>query len=588
MGTVWNLNDLYKGINDPQIKRDKKLAIKLVGGLVKKYKGKINSPKLTPKLLLTAIQDIERLDEKLYIYLNFAQYLHSQDTVSPKIGAFYQESQEFATEVSTKLLWFMLEIQGLPEKQTRKLINSPILKTYKTYLKHLRVFSPFRKSLAEEEIITQLSQTGRDAFVRLYDEKSASEEFAIGGKKYLHAELLSVLKDHSSAKMREKAAIALTETYKKSAKFYTFTLNTLLLDKKTIDTIRGYKYPEEATFLSYNVDPKIVSSLIKTVENNYELSERYYKMKTELLGRKLYEWDRYSSIYHNKKEKLISWNEARKIILESFSKFDEEFAEIADKFFENGWIDAEVSKTKRPGAYCSYCVPSVHPYVFMTYTGTIDDVMTLAHELGHGIHAYLSRNNTLVNFWPSTATAEIASVFCESIVFDYLYERAESKSEKINLLANKIQGAFATIFRQAIFYIFETKIHAHRKEKGELSTDDFNTYFQTEAQKMFGKGLTLTELHKYWWMPILHFYHYNFYVFTYSFGEALTLALYQKYKSDGKEFVKNYKKALKAGGSLTPKEITTMMGVDISDPTFWQKGIDLLKNYVAEFGDLIQ
>lgn len=588
MGSVWNLKDLYKGINDPQIEKDKRLVTKLVREVIKKYKGRLNSSKVTSKLLSQAIKDVEKLEEKLYIYLNFAQYLHSQDTVSPKIGAFYQEAQEFATEVSTKLLWLTLEIQALPEKEARKLINSPTLRIYNTYLTHLRVFSPFRKSLAEEEIITKLTQTGREAFVRLYDEKFASEEFSINNKKYTYPEISSILKDDPRVKLREKAARALTDVYKANAKFYSFTLNTLLLEKKTLDLIRGYKYPQQATFLSYNVEPKIANSLIGTVKKNYSLSEKYYKAKSKLLGRKLHEWDRYSSIYHDKKEKLISWGEARKIIFESFSKFDKEFAQIADKFFKNGWIDSEVSQTKRSGAYCSYCVPSKHPYILMSYVGTVDDVMTLAHELGHGIHAYMSRNNALVNFWPSTATAEIASVFCEAIVFDYLYEHARTKNEKINLLANKIQGAFATIFRQTIFYIFETKVHTHRRERGELSIDDLNNYFQTETQKMFGKGLNLTELHKYWWMPILHFYHYNFYVFTYAFGEALTLALYQNYKKEGQKFVDNYKKALRAGGSLTPKEITSQMGIDISDPAFWQKGINLLKNYVDEFEDLIQ
>lgn len=584
-GVKWDLSSLYSGINDPKLEADKKKISALSDVFVKKYKGKIGKKSVTPALLLKAIKDVEILDEKLYIYLNYASYLHSQDTKSPKIGAFYQEANEFSTEIASRLLWFSLAIQQLDKNIADTLLKSPSLKQYSHYFKHLRDFSKFRKSLPEEEIMTKLSLSGEDAFIRFYDEVSSSEKYKIGKREIGYAEAISILKDDPSTKKREDAAKAMTAAYKANDRFYTYVINTLLLGKKTRDEIRGYKYPQQGTFLRYEVDPDIVKSLVKTVEGSYPLSERYYKIKSKLLNRKLFEWDRYSSIYHEKNH-TVSWNEAKEIVLTSFSKFDTEFSDVAKMFFENGWIDAEISPSKKGGAFCSYCVPSKHPFILLSFTGSVDDVMTLAHELGHGIHAYLSRINSLQNFFPSTATAEIASVFGESLVFDYLYENAKSGREKMNLLSNKIQGSFATIFRQTSFYNFESQIHEHRRKHGELSTNQINNYFQAELQKMFGKGLTLTPGHAYWWMPVLHFYHYNFYVFTYAFGEALTLSLYQKYRDEGDKFVKEYKNALRAGGSQSPKDITSMMGVDIGKRNFWKKSIELLEEYVDEFQNL--
>lgn len=585
---VWNLSGLYSGVHDPKIDRDKSEVLKLTNAFGKKYKGKINSDKLTAKALLSAINEIEVLEEKLHVYLNFASYLHSQDTKSPKIGAFYQEAMEFGTKIQTRLLWFSLEIQSIPDTQAKKLLAQITLKPYKHYLKHLRAFSPFKKTLAEEEIIANLSQVGGEAFVRFYDEKSSSEKFTYKGRVLGLAQISSIMKDDPSVQNRIDASKAYTRKFKENQKFYAYVLNTLLLEKKIIDEMRGYKYPQESTFLGYEVAPKMVQELKSTVTNSYSLCERFYHAKSKAVGRKLFEWDRYSRIYSDEDEINVSWDEAKDIVLTSFEKFDHQFADIAKMFFDKGWIDAKVSTKKRAGAFCSLGTPSKNPFILMSFTGKPDDAMTLAHELGHGIHAYLSRNNSLYNFFPSTATAEIASIFAESLVFDHLYKNALHKKQKINLLGNKIQGSMATIFRQIAFYDFESKIHEHRRQKGELSVEDFNNYFQSTLSPMFGKGLTLTDQHKYWWMPVLHFYHYNFYVFTYAFGEALTLSLYQKYKLEGGDFIEKYKKSLSKGGSLSPQGIALQMSVDISKGDSWQQGIDILSSYISEFEDLVK
>lgn len=585
---VWNLSGVYSGIHDPKIAKDKSKIQKLAAKFIKTYKGKIDSKSLSADTLLLAIKELETLEDAVLVYTNFASYLHSQDTQSAEIGAFYQEAMEFGTKIQTMLLWFSLEIQSIPEPEARKLLTNTALKPYRHYLKHLRVFSPFKKTLAEEEIIANLSQTGGDAFVRFYDEKSSSEKFTYKGRALGLAQISSIMKDDPSVQNRIDASEAYTRKFKDNQKFYAYVLNTLLLDKKIIDELRGYKYPQESTFLGYEVAPRMVQELKSTVTSNYSLCERYYLAKSKAVGRKLFEWDRYSRIFSDEDEINVSWEEAKDIVLTSFENFDHEFADVAKMFFDKGWIDAKVSTKKRAGAFCSLGTPSKNPFILMSYTGKPDDAMTLAHELGHGIHAHLSRNNSLHNFFPSTATAEIASIFAESLVFDHLYKNAVHKKQKINLLGNKIQGSMATIFRQIAFYDFESKIHEHRRQTGELSVDDFNNYFQSTLSPMFGKGLTLTDQHKYWWMPVLHFYHYNFYVFTYAFGEALTLSLYQKYKLEGGDFIEQYKKSLSNGGSLSPQNIALQMGVDISKGDSWQQGIDILSSYVSEFEDLVK
>ncbi|KKQ75945.1 MAG: PepF/M3 family oligoendopeptidase [Candidatus Woesebacteria bacterium GW2011_GWB1_38_5b] len=582
----WDLRDFYKNTNDSQIQKDQKLIKKLASDFIKKYKGKINSPKLTPDLLLSSLKDIERLDETLYILQNYAYYLHAQDSKDSKIGQFYQQIEEFGNKSTSELLWFLLEWQKLDNKHAQKLLKGPLLSTYKHFLSHARAFTPFRVSEAEEIILTKKSMAGSQAFIRLYDETSSQERFALGKQRLTMSQLSPILKSHPSRSTRKQASEVLTQVLKKHSHFYTFTLNNLLLDKKINDEIRGYDYPQQATFLSYEMEPKVVETMTKVIEQRYDISERFYKTKAKLLKQKLFEWDRYSVLYPNDKIEY-SWEEAKEMILKSFKQFSPVFYETALKFFDNGWIDALITPNKRGGGFCSYSVPAKHPMILVNFAGTHDDVSTLAHELGHGIHAYLSRGNTLNNYYPSTATAEIASIFCENILFDQVYSQITDKKVKLNMLANKIQGGLATIFRQNAFYLFENDIHNHRRQKGELATSDINNYWQHRLQPMFGKSLTLTQNHEYWWMYVLHFYHYNFYVFTYAFGEALTNSLYEMYRENPKTFVPKYLDALTKGGSQNPKEILSSFDVDLNSSDFWNKSLNLLEEYVEDFEKLV-
>jgi oligoendopeptidase F len=582
----WDLTDLYSGLDDPQLKKDKKEIKKLVREFNKQYKGKINSDDLTANFLYQCLEDYVQILEKIILYNSYFRYLFYKNTQSEKISKLRQQADELYTWVEEQTLWLELEWLKLDDKKAREILDHKKIKEYQHYLTHSRIFKPYRLSEKEEQILTKKSQTSNHAFVQLYDliDNGIEFELTIDGKtkKLNSSELSPYLTSHPDREIRQKAAGALTKGIKKHKKLFSFILNKLLLDKKINDKLRGHKYPEQSTFLSYEVSKKTVDNLTKTIKNNYSIPERFYQTKKKILNYKeLYEWDRYSSLYGIDKE--YSWKKAKDIILNSFDQFSPQFSQTAKKFFNNHWIDAKITKGKRSGAFCSYGTPSSHPYILVNYTGKIKDVLTLAHELGHGIHHYLSRDQKMLEYWSSTAVAEIASVFAESLVFENLYHQINDKKIKMDLLADHIQSAFATIFRQNAFYLYENDIHHHYRKKGELSIEEFSNYYQQRLQATFGNGLKLTDQHQFWWMPILHFYHFNFYVFTYAMGNLITYGLINQYKKDSSDFVGQYINALKLGGSKKPKNIIATMGLDIEQKDFWQQGLDYLDQLVVKF-----
>ncbi|HWA51915.1 MAG TPA: M3 family oligoendopeptidase [Patescibacteria group bacterium] len=587
----WNLSDFYNSVSDPKIEKDKKEILFLTENFNKIYKNKINSPKITSTLFLKSLLDYQNIIEKTAIIEIYASLIFSTDSISNISKNLYQSSSEFGTQINANILWYQLEIINLDDKLFKKLLNDKKIKNFTHFLTTLRIMKPFTLSENEEKIMTQKSQTSSQAFVRLYDQTQSTEKFELKikdkNKTLTISEIQSIMSNNPDRKLRENATISYSKTFSKNSNLYSFILNTLILDKKISDEIRGFKYPQEATFISYEVNQKIVENMSKAILERQKLVEKYYLLKKKLLKlSQLYEWDRYSNIY-NIDEKTYSWDEAKEIILSSFKNFDEEFYQIAKMFFEKNWIDAEVKNGKRGGAFCMYATPSKHPLVFVNFTGKLNDITTLAHELGHAIHAYLSKNNNYLEFNPSTATAEIASTFAESLVFEKIFNDLKEQKLKVNLLAAKIQNGFATVFRQNDFYIFENELHKLRREKGELTIDEIGNLYQKTLQKSFGKGLTLSDYHENLWMPILHFYHYNFYVFTYCFGDLLALSLFNLYKIGKKDFVKNYKKALSQGGSQDPKNILKIIGLNIEDKDFWKNGLNLIEKEVNDLIKLI-
>lgn len=559
----WNLKDLYKSINDPKIQNDKKQ----IESKVKTLKNNFKKNSLNSNLKL-----YEEISRRLSILGNYAYLYHSTDTKNEDVSKFYQTTNEYINDIESKLLWFKVYLTKSKDE----------VKNYEYFLKTTRALKPYILDENKEVILTKKNQTGSESFIRFYDQIDSDKNF--DGKTY--SELSTIFSSDPNRNKRKQAGLKIQKNLQDNSQLYKFILNTLLLDKKVDDEIRGFKYPQQATFIDYDVNNRIISAMSSVITRNEEVSERYYLAKSKLLKTKLFEWDRYSDIYPNLKN-TISWDDSKNIVLNAFNSFSPIFAKEATRFFDNNWIDAKLKVGKSSGAYCSYVSNTLHPYIFMNFTNERRDVETLAHELGHGLHAVLAKDNNYLDFRPSTATAEIASTFAESLVFDELYKQVKTKKDRINLLGGKLQGSFATIFRQNAFYLFESELHRLRREKGELSLDEICNLYQKHLQPMFGKGLTLTDNHKYMWMVISHFYHYNFYVFTYSFGELLATSLYAIYKRDGQKFVDKYVKALSLGGSKSPAEITKSMGIDITKEDFWQSGLDLINDQVKEFEKLV-
>ncbi len=584
---TWDLSDLYSGISDPKLQKDKKQIENLVAKFNKKHKDDKNIN------VLAALTDFSEIINKISIISGYTYLKFSENTQDNKASSLLQDIQEFDSHVSSSMAWFLILVAKLKDSEFQKLQKSPNFADFAHFLETRRQLADFMLTESEENILIKKSVTADEAFVKLYDQLDSGQEYelTIKGKKQKmsYSQIGQIMKNYPDRKVREMAVKAVTQglSNKQTAMVYTYILNTLLLDKKIEDEIRGYKFTQQATFLNYETPAKVVEAMTKAITSSWSISERYYKAKSKLLGHKLYEWDRYSDVYSLKNQTEINWQETKDIVLSSFSEFSPKFGNIAKMFFDNNWIDAQLRTGKKGGAYCSYISPKKHPYVFMNFNNSLEDTITLGHELGHAVHGYLNKKHNILQFDSSTAVAEIASIFAESLVFDNLFSKPLNKKEKINVLANKIQGRFATVFRQTAFYLFESEIHELRRKQGELTTQQISNLYQKHLQPMFGKGLTLTDSHKPLWMPIAHFYHYNFYVYSYSFGELLATSLYAIYKKDGQKFVDKYIEALSAGGSMSPIEITKIMGVDITKESFWKSGLDLILDEVKEFEKLV-
>jgi oligoendopeptidase F len=581
----WNLSDLFNSIDDPRI--EKAVAEQKARGeaFAQKYRGKINNKDLSAETLAAAIREYESISQESSKPGNFAGLLFAVHTDKPEIGAFMQKIQEKGTELNIILIFFELELLAADEAIMSRLLKDERLAAYRHYITTARAFRDHQLSEAEEKIMEELSVTGSAAFVRLFTEVTANAKYTIeqaDGKteSLTQSEVLARLRN-PDRDMRRRAAAGFSEGLRDNARVLSFIFNTLLQDKSTRDRLRRYAAPEEQRHLSNELDDATVETVVSTVEKNSGAVARYYHLKRKILGLpELTHYDRYAPLFDTKEH--VGFDEAREMVLNAFGECSPTIRDRASEFFTGNWIDAEARPGKRGGAFCSYVTPDLHPYVMVNYLGKLDDVMTLAHELGHGVHASLSRQQSYFNFHGTLPLAELASTFGEMLVFEKLVQRATPK-DKLALYAEKIEGAFATIYRQAVMYRFEQDIHRHRRSKGELKPSDFGEYWQKRQQSMFGDSVKLGDEHKEWWCYVPHFIGSPFYVYAYSFGELLVMALFQQYKQKGARFAEDYVALLRKGGSLSPQELMSSVGIDIRDPKFWQGGLDVLAGMVAEF-----
>lgn len=565
----WDLSALYE--NEPALEADLSNARSRAISFENVCKGKLKE--LTINEFLESIREYEAIQETLGRIMTYAYLKFATDSDN---GAFLAKYQLEQSRIGEHLIFFELEFNKLSKAKQEELIAST--PHYKFYLESLTEEKPYQLSQKEERILLKKEMTSASAFSRLFDEHFSRLKFNFEREKLSEEEILSKLQD-PSREVRKKAADAFTKGIKPHQPLLAYIFNMIKTDLATDCELRGYKNAEQPRHLDNKITQKSVDALIASAEESFHLVHDYYALKAKLLGLdELFEYDRYAPL--DEGASSYDYATSKKIVLEAFSKFNPKFHEIASTAFAQGWIDVFPKDKKRGGAFSHPATPSTHPYVLLNHTDTRRDLFTLAHELGHAIHQYLSRDVGYLGSDTPLTTSETASVFAEMLVFDAIKDGLNAQ-EKRSLYASKIEDIFSTLYRQINFTTFERKVHAH---EGELDLATFNRYWMEESQKMFGQSITLSANYPIWWSYIPHFIHSPFYCYAYSYGQLLVLALYGLYKrSDKAQFVQNYTAFLSAGGSQSPKELIKKFGFDIEDASFWQLGIREIENLLSEF-----
>lgn len=578
---LWDLSVFYADMDDPRIEADMAQAHTLADAFAAEYRGRVAA--LDAEEMRDAIEKQETIEDLRYRVYSFASLNYATDTANPKIGALFQKVQEFIAAVGQKIVFFELEWNNLDDAAARHIYESPLLEKFRFQLESGRRFKPYQLSEIEEQLIMEKSVTGRSAWVRFFTQVTSAIRIDWDGQTLNMQQTLTKLYNEDRA-VRQKASELITAALKARSMELTYVFNVLAADKASEDKRRGY----ESWIASRNLDnlapSSVVDALVNTVTANYELVARHYRLKRALLGLDtLTEYDRYAPIPAKDSETFYTWDEAKAIVLKAFGAFDARVAQVAEKFFSENWIHAAILPNKRGGAFASPTVPSAHPFVFVNYQGTADNVKTLAHELGHGLHMYLSGEaHGFQGLYTPLTTAEMASTFAEMLVFEDLMAAEPDPKVRLSMLANKIEDSFATIFRQTAMNRFEDAMHTARRTEGELTPDRLGELWMNTQQAMFGDSVRLGENYKAWWSYIPHFLQTPGYVYAYAFGELLVLALFNLYKARGADFIPQYVAVLEAGGSDYPDAILSKVGVDLNDPNFWSHGIDALRALIDE------
>lgn len=581
-GIRWNLADLFDGPDDPQIEAALDRSAELASAFAAEYRERLGE--LSAAELCAAIDAYEAVQEPTARAGAYAQLLFAADTAAARHGALLQRVQERGTEIRNLLLFFELEWVALDLERAEALLADPALARRRHLLQSMRRYRPHVLTEPEERILGETANTGRHAMSRLFDELMSSLIFRVerdGTPQEMGEEEVLSLLYAPEREVRRAGARGLTEGLRESSRTLAFIFNTLVHDKAIEDRLRSYGGPMDARNLANEIDSASVDSLISASVARYPLVARYYRLKARLLGLDaLADFDRYAPIAGAEGER--SFDAARQIVLDAYGDFAPQLADVARRFFDERWIDAELRPGKRGGAFCASTVPSVHPYVMLNYTGNLRDVMTVAHELGHGVHQQLAAPHGLFEQDTPLTTAETASVFGEMLVFRRLMREESDPKVRLALLCGKIEDAFATVFRQVAMTRFEQSLHGARRDEGELPIPRVNELWMAANRPMFGDSVELTDDYAWWWLYIPHFVHSPFYCYAYAYGELLVLALLRRYDEEGADFVPRYLELLAAGGSEPPAALLARIGLDVTDPDFWDGGLALLEDLVSQ------
>ena len=576
----WNLDDLYRGPDAPELARDMDWLRTECAASAADFEGKLAT--LDAAGLLGAIRRYEKIQGISGRIMSYAGLRYYQNTIDPARSKFFGDKQGELTDISTPLVFFTLELNRIEDATLdARIAESAELARYKPILDRIRAMKPYQLSDELEKFLHDQSVVGAAAWNRLFDETMAGLSFEVEGERLPLEATLNLLTDQDRAK-RQAGAEALAQVFQEHLPLFARITNTLAKEKEIEDRWRKLPTPQAARHLSNDVEPEVVEALRNAVVAAYpKLSHRYYALKAKWLGLETLEvWDRNAPL-PKEDERVIGWAEAKETVLGAYAGFDPKMAEIAAPFFEKGWIDAPVKQGKAPGAFAHPTVTDVHPYVMLNYLGKPRDVMTLAHELGHGVHQVLAAGQgELLSSTPLTL-AETASVFGEMLTFRRLLDAAPDAAARKILLAGKVEDMINTVVRQIAFYDFECKLHAARRQ-GELTPDDINALWMSVQAESLGPVFTFMEGYETFWSYIPHFIHSPFYVYAYAFGDGLVNALYAVYEEGDPAFAEKYFAMLKAGGSKHHKELLAPFGLDASDPKFWDKGLSLISSMIDE------
>lgn len=582
----WNLLDLYSGMEGDDLAADLEKADTTCRAFAETYRTKLAGLATSnPEALASCLAEYEKIEDLLGRIISFAGLIYAGDTTDPKRAKFYGDIQEKITNASTHLLFFGLELNKIDETDFAALLVAPAVAYYLPWLEDLRKDKPYQLEDRVEELFHEKSITGRGAWNRLFDETMAGLRFDVAGDSLPLEPTLNKLVDRDGA-VRKAASEALAATFKENIRTFTLITNTLAKDKEISDRWRGFEDVADSRHLANRVEREVVDALVDTVQAAYpRLSHRYYALKAKWFGTDVLDhWDRNAPLPDSTADPIV-WSDARKIVLDAYSGFSPKMSDIAQDFFDKNWIDAPTRPGKAPGAFAHPTVPSAHPYVLLNYQGKTRDVMTLAHELGHGVHQVLAAEQGALMAPTPLTLAETASVFGEMLTFRSLLERTETKSERKILLAGKVEDMLNTVVRQIAFYSFERKVHLARKD-GELTSDQLCDIWMSVQADSLGPAIRIGEGYETYWTYIPHFIHSPFYVYAYAFGDCLVNSLYAVYQNGADGFQETYFDMLRAGGTKHHSELLKPFGLDASDPAFWQKGVSVIEGLIVELEEL--
>ena len=582
----WDLTDLYPDLDSPKVKADLEASLERSRTFEASYKSRLEDlARSNVPALATAIRAYEDLEDLLGRLISFAGLVYAGNTMDPAFQKFYGDVQEQITTASSHLLFFALELNRIDSEIMEEALKDEGLAHFRPWIEDLRREKPYQLEDRVEQLFHEKSVTGSGAWNRLFNETIASLSFEVNGEKHAIEPTLNLLQDTDAAN-RKAAFEGLSATFKENLSVFTLITNTLAKDKEISDRWRNFTDIADSRHLANRVERDVVDAMVAAVREAYpNLSHRYYKLKANWLGMdELNSWDRNAPLPISD-TRVIPWSEARDTVLSAYSAFSPDMAEIAGRFFDKSWIDAPARAGKAPGAFAHPTVPSAHPYVLLNYQGKIRDVMTLAHELGHGVHQVLAAPNGPLMAPTPLTLAETASVFGEMLTFKSMLSGAADSRTRKAMLAAKVEDMINTVVRQVAFYTFERKVHSERRT-GELTSEKIGELWMDVQRESLGPAIRLNEGYDTFWTYIPHFIHSPFYVYAYAFGDCLVNSLFAVYEDAETGFQQKYFDLLKAGGTKHHSELLAPFGLDASDPAFWKKGLSVISGLIDELETL--